>query len=447
MTEGARTDLPAAAPVAPAQRIEAVDILRGFALMGILSMNIYAFALPFPAYSNPLKDGGSGPLDMGTWWFTHLFSEMKFMSIFSMLFGAGLALMLERAEARGGKFGKIYYRRILWLLLFGLLHGYLMWFGDILYWYAVCGVILYPFRRLRPRSLLPIGAILLCVVVPLGLAFGYGVIPMMQAAAVEAQQLADAGEELTEEQQAAIDGWRNFNPDEQTLVDEIEAYRGGYAGQVVYRAPLVLMFQTVFMLFFGFWRIGGLMLIGMGLLKLGVFSAQRSTRFYVLCCAIGYGVGLPVTFFGARALLAVDFDVMFLNQGGMFPNYFGSIFVAFGHIGLVMLVIRAGLLSWLTRRLAAAGRMALTNYLMQTVICTAIFYGWGLGLFGSLDRFAMMGVVLAVWAFQLTISPPWLERFRFGPAEWLWRSLTYFKRQPMRVAVRTSGLQSPTGSG
>lgn len=422
------------APVRVQDRLGSVDVLRGFSLLGILVMNIYAFAMPFPAYGNPFKGGGTSLLDFGTWWFTHLFFDMKFMTLFSMLFGAGLALMAERAEARGVRFGGTYYRRLLWLLMIGAVHAYLLWFGDILFAYAVCGAILYPLRRWRPRTLIAVGLILLCVTVPIGLGFGFFVMPKMKAAAIEAIEAREAGRELTEKQLGEIEGWEMFNPGPEALQEEIDAYRGGYLGQVVYRAPIVVMFQTMFMLFFGFWRIGGVMVIGMGLLKLGVLSARRSTRFYAWGTAIGFAVGLSATWLGARGMFDREFEVFYLNQGGFLPHYFGSLFLSFAYLSAVMLVFKSGILAGLKRRLAAVGRMALTNYLSQTLICTTLFYGWGFGLFDHLGRFQQMFVVVGVCIFQLIVSPIWLEWFRFGPAEWLWRSLTYWRRQPMRLA-------------
>jgi uncharacterized protein len=422
------------APVRAQERVASVDVLRGLAVLGILGMNIYAFALPWPAYGNPFKGGGTGLLDLGTWWATHLLFEMKFMAIFSMLFGAGLVLMAERAEARGARFGAVYYRRLLWLLLIGIFHAYLMWYGDILFAYAVCGLVLYPLRRLGPKLLVTLGLALTLVTVPIGLGFGFFLLPKMHAEAERAIEARDAGESLSDDQIATIEFWEGMDPPDEKLEEEIAVYRNGYVDQIVFRAPLVLQFQTFFMLVFGVWRIGGLMIVGMGLMKLGVLSATRSNRFYVLCCVIGYGVGLPVVYLGAAKLVAERFNVFYMNQGGYLPNYFGSLLVALGHVGLVMLVCRTGAVGRLTRSLSAVGRMAFTNYLGQTIICTAIFYGWGLGLFAHLSRFALMGVVVAVWIFQMGISPFWLERFRFGPAEWLWRSLTYWRRQSMRLA-------------
>ncbi len=420
------------APVRGVERVGSVDVLRGVALLGILVMNIYAFGLVWPAYTNPLLMGGTGPLDMGTWWVTHLLFEMKFMTIFSMLFGAGLALMAERAEARGQRFGGVYYRRIFWLLVMGATHAYLVWFGDILFWYAICGALIYPMRRLRPAVLLVVGAVVVCMMLPVSLLFGTFVLPEMKADAEEAIAAREAGEELTEDQSMAIEVWEGFHPTPEKIREEIEVYRGSsWIAQVAFRAPLVLQFQIFALIFFAIWRILGLMLIGMGLLKLGVFSARRSARFYVLCCLIGYGAGLPIVWWGARKLFDAGFDVMVMNSTGFLPNYFGSLGVAAGHVGVVMLVCRAGLMRGLTDRLAAVGRMALTNYLSHSFLCTAVFYGWGLGLFASMGRFGLMGVVLAVWIFQIVVSPIWLRHFRFGPAEWIWRSLTYARPQPM----------------
>ena len=429
---------PRPAPLEPVRRVErvgAVDVLRGFALLGILVINVYAFGLPVPAYLNPFKGGGQGPLDIGTWWTSHLFFEMKFMTIFSMLFGAGLVLMAERAEARGGRFGPTYYRRLFWLLVIGLVHGYLLWFGDILFWYAACGMILYPMRRLRATTLLVVGMALVSVVVLIMLGFGFFALPQMKADAEDARSALEAGETLTEEQEAALEQWAFMDADEDQLAEEIEAYRGSYLDQFLFRAPVTFRFQIVFLFLFG-WRISGTMLIGMALMKMGVFAAARSNRFYGLCCLLGYGSGLPLILLGARRLLEESFDPIYFGQIGIYPNYFGSLAVAMGHVGLVMLVFRAGLLGGLMRRLGSVGRMALSNYLTHTILCTTIFYGWGLGLFGHLGRFQMMGIVVGVWILQLITSPIWLARYRFGPAEWMWRSLTYGKAQRMRGEPR-----------
>jgi uncharacterized protein len=175
------------------------------------------------------------------------------------------------------------------------------------------------------------------------------------------------------------------------------------------------------------------MLVGMALFKWGVLYAERSKRFYVTQTVVGLGVGLPVIWYG----MLRNFDAGWSFDYSMFLgcqfNFWGSIPLALAYVGLVMLICKSAKSGKLSIRLAAVGRMALTNYLMQTVICTSIFYGHGLGLFGQVERWGQILIVLGVWAIQLLVSPVWLRYFQYGPAEWLWRSLTYLKFQPMRV--------------
>jgi uncharacterized protein len=171
----------------------------------------------------------------------------------------------------------------------------------------------------------------------------------------------------------------------------------------------------------------------MGLMKMGVFAASRSWRFYGWMVSLGYSLGLPLAVYDTYFLIQHDFGFKAFLPSQYFFHHIGGLLVALGHIGVVMLICKAGAIQWLTHRLAAVGRMALSNYLMQSVICTTLFYGWGFGLFATLSRTELAGVVLAIWVFQLLISPIWLRSYRFGPAEWLWRSLTYWRWQPMRL--------------
>ena len=158
---------------------------------------------------------------------------------------------------------------------------------------------------------------------------------------------------------------------------------------------------------------------------LGVFSAKRLLKFYVICVIVGYGIGLPLVGYGMNQLIENTFDFAFYFRTGGVYDYIGSVFVSLGHIGVLMIICKSGILAALRRRLVAVGQMALTNCLTHTIICTTIFYGFGLGLFGRVERFGQLGFVLGIWILQLLISPIWLRHFRFGPAEWLWRTLTY----------------------
>ena len=421
-------------PITGAERIASLDVLRGVAILGILVMNIYAFAMPFPAYGDPLAMGGTDALNMGTWFFTHILFDQKFLSIFAMLFGAGIILMTGRAEDRGAKYGRIFYRRQFWLLILGAMHGFLIWFGDILFLYALIGMLAYLFRNRTPRTLIIVACLLLPVTLVLSLGFG----AQMETTAAEAAEitaLQNAGEEVTEKQKKMLAQWeesRSFMmPSDEDLQKDIVKYQGAYTEIVQYRAPIYLLLSISATLMFGLWRVLALILLGMALMKTGVLSAARSASFYRGMMLICYGIGLPLTIYSAIDLNAHDFDPIYVFAHGWAPNYVGSLVVALGHIGLVMLLIKTGLVQGLLQRFSAVGRMALTNYLMHSVILTTVFYGYGLGLYGEVPRFGQMGFVAVVIALQLVLSPWWLARYRFGPAEWLWRSLTYWQTQPM----------------
>lgn len=427
---------PAAGPVTPAERIAALDVLRGVAVLGILTMNI-SLALPGPSRSVPTVSGGFDGANFVLWLVGFLLFDEKMVSLFSMLFGAGMVLQARRAVARRRSPAALFYRRAVVLLVFGLLHAYLVWEGDILYHYALVGMLVYLLRRTSPRTLLAVG--IAVQVVGWGISFGFSaLVAEGRAAAWRVEAARAAGAEPGATDQAFAEMWdemrKGFAPPREELDRLLRVYgRGTYPEVVADRAGNVLVLQTVgFALFLG-WIAGGRMLVGMALMKLGVFSAERSRRFYLGLLLLCYGIGYPLVVAAAIVQVRTDFDAIALLGGGGQLNSAGSALVSIGHAAAVILLYRAFPGGWLTRRLAAVGRMALTNYLMQSVIATTIFYGYGFGLYGTLDRVGLAGVVAAVWAVQLWLSPVWLARFRFGPAEWLWRSLTYGRAEPFRA--------------
>ena len=388
-----------------------------------------------------MRGAGFQGTDRAVWFFNHLIFEAKMMTIFSMLFGAGLVLMNDRALVREVSLRGVYYRRIFWLLVIGAIHAYLIWDGDILFLYAECGLILYLFRNKTPRTLIIAGVTLMLLIVPLVLGFGAAIDGMRSVTArVDAQ--VKAGETPGRFDQRIRSIWVNhlqeeFKPNLDQKAkqwnESMEMHRGGYPGIVKHRAWDLLMEQTIGFILGGFFFAGARMLLGMGLTKMGVFSAQRSRSFYTWMVVLGYGVGLPLMVYDALALIRNEFKAEYVLHGGIFYNAFGSLVVALGHVGLIMLIVQSGALSWLTHRLAAVGRMALSNYLTQSIVCTTLFYGYGFGLFGQINRTGLAAIVLAIWIFQLWISPLWLKHLRFGPAEWVWRSLTYWKVQPITL--------------
>jgi uncharacterized protein len=402
--------------VTAGERIESLDILRGVALLGILFMNIQFFSMIGAAYFNPSAYGDLGGINQVVWVLSHIFTDQKFMTIFSMLFGAGILLMSQKAEASGRRPAGLHYRRMFWLLLFGMAHGYLLWPGDILFLYGLCGLVAYIFRKMRPGWLLLFGLLSLAFCSGLWFLCGWS----MQF--WPSEQIA-----------AFANDWA---PGPELVEAELAAYRSGWAGQMGQRAMDYFGFQTGGIIFWGAWRAGGLMLIGMALFKLGIFSAERSRRFYRIMIVPALVIALPAIVLGIVLNFRNAWDVTYSFFLGSQFNYWGSILVSLAYTAIVMLIIKTGALRALTARLAAVGRMALSMYLLHSIICTTIFYGHGLGLFGRVERIWQLAITLGVIALQLWIAPRWLKRFRFGPFEWLWRTLTYMRPQPMRVEIR-----------
>lgn len=398
-------------PTAEDARIESLDVLRGFALLGILVMNIQSFGMPSAAYTFPNLYGSMEGLNGLTWYVGHLFFDLKFMAMFSMLFGAGIVLMSQRRDAEGRPSFGLHYRRMCWLLLFGLVHAYMIWQGDILVPYALTGMVVYWLRQWAPGAQVLLGVLLLMI----SAAFQTMVGVMDMASIGMLDQFTESMGMTSAE-----------------IEFELAAFRGGYLEQMPVRAQQALGFQLFIFPIMLFWRVAGLMLLGMALFKWSVLSGSRSSRFYVGMAAVCAFVGLSLVAMGAWYVTARDFAFGAVLGFGGFPNWFGSVVVALMWIALVMLLCRADGFHRIKQSLAAYGRMAFTNYIGQSVLATLFFYGHGLGYFGYLSRVQLVGVVVVIWAIQIPLSILWLKRFKMGPLEWLWRSGVYMRLQPMR---------------
>jgi uncharacterized protein len=428
--------VPVVAPVHVQDRIRSIDVLRGVALLGILLMNIVGMGLPHWAYDDPTVAGNRTPVDFWVWAINSVLFEGKMRTIFSMLFGAGVILITSRAEERGAgqTIADISLRRNLWLVLFGMIHAYLLlWPGDILYMYGLAGVALFAFRHVRPRNLIILGAVLLALQVP-KIYFHAQSLAEASAGLDALDRTTAGGAALTEEQKKSQKEWQatlaGVRPTAASLQEAIDNRQKGYLPNVLAQAGVVAMLESTFTYKIGVWDVLGMMLIGMALLKLGVFSAARSFQFYALMALCGYGYGIPTGMWVVHDWVRQGFDPA-ARWGVLYDST--RLAVALGHVGVVMMICKAGILRPVTRRLAAVGQMALTNYIMHSVVAAIIFCGFGFGLFGKLARHELYYVVFSIWAFQLIASPIWLRYFQFGPLEWLWRSLTYRQRQPMRV--------------
>lgn len=426
-----------AGPVTGSERINEIDLLRGIALLGILVINIDYFAYPDSVFFNPKLYGGFEGIDRIVWQCKMWFFSQKMMSIFSMLFGAGLVLMMNRAEAKEARFRPFYFRRTFWLLVIGLIHAYLFWSGDILVAYALCGVLIYLFRNKKPRTLIIWASVFFLVGMLLQLGGGAS-LNYLRNTAEEAERIEQEGGELSPMQSEMKKAWLEtsgfYYPSPGELEESIEIYRGGNYGELFSaRADSSLMMQTQAFFFMIFWMVTGLMLLGMALLKAKVITGGRTTRFYVILAGVGLLIGFPISFYASQIFLDSNFDFVAAIQIS-WPLYtVGNTLMALGYIGLIMLFARSGLAKKLQEGLSAVGRTALSNYLFQTLIFTTIFYSYGLGLFAEFNRGTLMLFVVGMWILQLIISPLWLKKFRFGPAEWLWRSLTYKTKQPFRI--------------
>jgi len=425
-----------AAPVGQAERITALDSLRGFALLGILLMNIVGMGMYANAYDDPTVTGGSTGANLWVWIVMHVLAEGKMRCLFSMVFGASVVLLTSRLEGRRDA-ADIYYRRTLWLLLFGILHAFLLWVGDILYPYALCALLLYPFRNLKARTLLLIGSVVLICTGGSYLAYTYSAKDKIEQGRA-AEAASKAGKKLTEKQQAAKEEYeqsRKFShPDAEALKKDAEQWRGNPLQVIQARSKIVSHYHAAPYYSPWNWDVWSMMFIGMGLFKLGVLSGAKSQRFYAALVLIGYGIGIPLNSYTAWLIVRSNFDPVV--AGFTAPTYdIGRLSIAMGHLGVIMLLAKSGSLAPLMARLGALGQMALSNYVFQSVVAAFIFTGYGFRMYGRLQRYQLYYVVAAIWAFQLVVSPIWLRHFRFGPLEWAWRSLTYWKRQPMRLAL------------
>jgi uncharacterized protein len=403
-------------PTASKERINSVDTIRGIALLGILLMNIIGFGL-YKAYYSPANSGGATGWNLNVWWMNSMFFEGTMRGMFSMLFGAGIILFTNRSsnDINGVSVTDAYFRRLGWLFIFGVIHAYLLlWYGDILYSYALIGLFAFTLRHWNPNQLI-IGAIVLCLISTALNAKDYfqtkNNAEIAAASAVKTKQ----GIPLTKAEKKAVNEWEevvtNKKATKEGFNDEKDALSKGYFSIVMHRAPRNQIMQTTVMYRVFFWDIFPMMLLGMAFLKNGILTAVKSNRYYWAMALAGYGIGLTTNYLETDYLLTHQFEII--------PFYFvdlthelGRVFTTLGHIGFIMLFIKSGLLPFLQRSLAAVGQMAFTNYIMQTIICNIIFMGFGFAMYGKLERHELYYIVLGIWVFQLIVSPIWLRHFQ-----------------------------------
>jgi uncharacterized protein len=406
----------------PPNRIATLDLLRGVAVMGILSVNVIGFAMPDPAYLNPAAYGGATGANLVTWLLNFILIDHKMRGLFSMLFGASMLLVIERAEAAGRSAAVVHYSRMAWLLVFGLAHFYLIWSGDILTTYALVGMAAFAFRKA------PVPRLIAAAIVFFLLDTAIMAMLTQSYAAGEAAAAAPGATART------LATWQETASDllplqPQALAANLALYRGAYGGILHARLTDGALQPLLNLILVGPDTLG-LMLLGMAGFRSGFLTGGWDRRLYARIAWAGLGVGAAAHAAIAWWTIRSGFSATVVFADYILISTPFRLIMTIGYAALIVLLGRGG--GALVGRIAAAGRAAFTNYLVTSLVASTLFYGYGLGLYGRLDRFHAWLIVPLVWLAILGWSKPWLDRFRYGPFEWLWRSLARGALQPMR---------------
>jgi uncharacterized protein len=418
-------------PTLTTERISIIDIIRGFALLGILIVNMYSFSHPI---EEPLFafDPKMSVIDQTTTWCILFFAEGKFYPIFSILFGWGLTLQMQRLMTKGQSFIAFYCRRLILLLIIGLFHAYFIWVGDILSLYAVLGFVLICYRHAQPKTLLIwVGvwlAISLFIYLWLIFSFRNDSIQVVKPT-IEEQQLINAATAPTNSAVLTIEPKAN----EPAILEPIyQLYAQGSFAEIVAQRAREIYSMVIWADMIGSPEILAFFLLGIYFGRRQLFRQLNNnlTLVYQLF-GWGWGLGVVSNFIYATWSITLDqYEPFPLALVVLIAQSVGSVALSLGYIATIMLLNRQPYWQFFFRWLSPVGQMALTNYLTQSLICTLIFYGYGFGLFGQIS--ITEGVVLAgvIYLVQVIWSTWWLQRFYFGPMEWLWRSGVYMKWQP-----------------
>jgi len=409
-------------------------------VLGILLMNVWAFALPKEAFEYPVLVESLGNGVMETWATTVALLAGTQRGLFSLLFGAGAMMILTRLAARfsARDVRKIYYRRILILIIIGLIDGFIfMWPSDILFVYGLCGLVLFPVHKLRTGILLVIMTVVFVVPIVNRIGDLQELQDTRQAYELATEQQVSGGE-LGETEKQALVAWQEklakARPElgDEKIQANIEIMtNGSFRDVFVNQAKGTIIVQTIVNYHFYFLDALGMMLLGMVLFRAGFLAETVTGRTLILILVAGFAIGLPISIWKAGSIIAADFDP--IAQARTWVIYdVGRVGMVLGYLATVLLFCRASWGHWLKRPLAAVGRMALTNYLTQSILGALIFYSFGLGLYGQMAGYQLYLVVVAIWVLQIIWSRLWLQRFYYGPFEWAWRSMTYKQAQKMR---------------
>lgn len=397
------------------KRILTLDVIRGIAILGILIMNIQSFSMVGYTYRNPTVYGDLTGINLLAWLFADIFARGKFVKIFSMLFGAGVLLITNKAEEQGTSPAFIHFSRNFWLLIFGIIHAYFLWYGDVLVNYALCSIFVFWFRKISAKKLLICGVSVFAVSSIIYLFLGL-TIPFWPAGNYESSLLL-------------------WSPSENMINSEISVYLGSWTQIFFQRISRVIFLQTQMFCMSTGWTALGMMLVGMSLFKYGIFTGNKSTNFYVKSIIISFLTGFLFTIIGVVSKFhygwSFEYSVFFGSQFGKW----GGLAISYGYICCIVLLCKSSRFRSIINLFSRIGRMAFTNYILQTLICTTLFYGYGFGLFSKVERAGQFVFVFVIWIALSVFTNVWLKHFTMGPLEWLWRSLTYRKIHKLKRKV------------
>lgn len=412
------------------ERIQSIDILRGIALLGLPTMNIIHFSMPQAAYMNPYVYQADAFLNHTMFSFLNIFADQKFMGLFTLLFGASLLLLRNKNLSRGADATLIHYCRMFLLLLFGICHFWFIWSGDVLMFYAIIGMLLYPLANLSPKVLFGISGIFLaltmyCIHIP----------------NVTLEDMGDDGFNDIAEHYAPSDafiashGALMLGSYSQTMSvhrdeEEVEPDTINESNEAVAQSINAKSVFTSLGLFIVF-KIITMITLGMALFKTGLIQGKKTLFFYKRLALLGIGIGGLITITGLALNYQLAWDIQSYFSYTLLLKEFGSVLMTLGYVGLFIYLLKEGWLSLVAQFLGYVGQMALTNYLTQSIVCAMLFYGVGLGLYGSMSRLELVPIIIGIWITQITFSAIWMNHFLQGPVEWLWRSMSSLTLQPL----------------
>lgn len=428
------------APVLQKERIDIIDSLRGVAILGILLMNIPSFSIA----GDPFVRGEFGTLNYKVWFFVQWIPDGTQRALFSMLFGAGILLFLANKTKQDNPISAAdyFFRRQLWLIVFGLFNIYiLLWSGDILFDYGCYGLIMFVFRSWSPKGLLIAAGV--CFLFMLARENRVLFLDKRTISRGEAIERIDTAiTKLTPRQKELLSNMQDLKERSEPQKREKRMERrnrmmaGSYVDTYDFRTTHYLE-NIIEYTYFGIWDVLLFMFIGMAFYKTGILMGKGSTTLYTIMCIGGLGLGLFLSYYYLRPFVDAKFNFYNYTKNATLSYYeAGRTLRTLGIFGSLMLLYKSGIFKWFFKwffkLFRPVGQMAFTNYLTQSIAGAIIFYGIGFGLYGQLERYQIYLVVFAIWTVQIIWSHIWLGYFRYGPFEWIWRQLTYWKRLPLK---------------